>query len=734
MKELLFVLFLTVTCFGSAQTPLIDSLKKALTLPVQNDTMRVIQYNELAWNYLDYSSEKALYYQQKGFAFARKIHYLDGELDALNTKGIILRYANKGDEAIEIYYRIIAARKKQGKHDKLIGAYSNLGSVYYETGNTAYALRYYKKAFDLSVQYKQEENQLTLLTNLGVAYKEAGLYDQALSTFEKGLKLNRKFNDRFEEAQLYLNIATVYNERKLYKESIRYNEHSLKIYRKLDIPRSMGIVLFNLAAEYRATNRYDLVEKVIREMEVISRQLKEDEFDCSLAQTKANFFHETNRHAKALIEVEKAFQLVDSTSDIFLYTELLLTKADILVSLHQTDNALVAARESVAILERNDDPMRLAKAYLGLAEIEKAGNNFKEALRLVETANELSRKSTLAALDEQIATLNVLNELDRKEQDLQLANHKNKAAIAKNEKQANLLWAGGLIGLLVSVLLVFSVRSNQHKRKTNGLLQEQKTEIEAQKQTVDEKQREILDSIHYAKRIQQTLLAQEEHIRQFTADVCIYFKPKDIVSGDFYWSADQGDYFFLAVCDSTGHGVPGAFMSLLNISFLSEAINEMRLTDPGLILDHVRNRLIAYISHSGAQDGMDGVLFAYRKHDGQLTYSAAYNAPVVVRNGECLSFEADKMPIGKGEKLQAFTTRELPLEPGDVVYAYTDGYPDQFGGERGKKFKSKQLTELLVAISGESFQTQHDRLNNTFEAWRGPHEQIDDVTVLGVRF
>jgi serine phosphatase RsbU (regulator of sigma subunit) len=127
-------------------------------------------------------------------------------------------------------------------------------------------------------------------------------------------------------------------------------------------------------------------------------------------------------------------------------------------------------------------------------------------------------------------------------------------------------------------------------------------------------------------------------------------------------------------------------------------------------------------------------LFAYRKHDGQLTYSAAYNAPVVVRNGECLSFEADKMPIGKGEKLQAFTTRELPLEPGDVVYAYTDGYPDQFGGEKGKKFKSKQLTELLTAISGESFQTQHDRLNDTFEAWRGPHEQIDDVTVLGVRF
>lgn len=734
MKGLLFILFFSVACFGSAQTPLIDSLKKALTLPVQNDTMRVVQYNELAWNYLDYSIEKSLYYQQKGHAFARKIHYLDGELDALNTKGIILRYTNKSDEAIALYYRIIAERKKQGKYDKLIGAYSNLGSVYYETGNTAYALRYYKKAFDLSVQYKQEENQLTLLTNLGVAYKNAGLYEQALTTFQKGLQLNRKFNDVFEEAQLYLNIATVYDERKLHKEAIRYNEHALKIYRKLANPRSMGIVLFNLATEYRTTGQLDRVDDVIREMEVISRQLKEDEFDCSLAQVKANFFHETKRETKALAEIEKALQLVDSISDVYLYSELLLTKADILLALKQADKALTIAREGVAILQRNEDPMRLARGYFTLADIEKAGGDFKEALRLVEKANELSTKSTLAALDEQIATLNVLNELDRKEQDLQLANHKNKAAIAKNEKQANLIWTGGLIGLLVLILLFFSIRSNQHKRKTNGLLKEQKNEIEAQKQTVDEKQREILDSIHYAKRIQQTLLAQEEHIRQFTNDVCIYFKPKDIVSGDFYWSADQGDYFFLAVCDSTGHGVPGAFMSLLNISFLSEAINEMRLTDPGLILDHVRNRLIAYISHSGAQDGMDGVLFAYRKSDGYLTYSAAYNAPVLIRNGECLAFEADKMPIGKGEKMQAFTTRELSLQPGDVVYAYTDGYPDQFGGEKGKKFKAKQLTGLLTAISGESFQTQHDRLSNAFEQWRGTHEQIDDVTVIGVRF
>jgi serine phosphatase RsbU (regulator of sigma subunit) len=228
-----------------------------------------------------------------------------------------------------------------------------------------------------------------------------------------------------------------------------------------------------------------------------------------------------------------------------------------------------------------------------------------------------------------------------------------------------------------------------------------------QKEIIEEKQKEIVDSILYAKRIQNTLLASEKEIAQRVKDSFIYFQPKDIVSGDFYWCASQGDLFYLAVCDSTGHGVPGAFMSLLNITFLNEAINEKKFVSTAEILNHVR---------------------------GKLSYSAAYNPPVRVRNGESVVFPADKMPIGQGEKKQSFTEHEIDLEEGDIIYAYTDGYGDQFGGERGKKFKTSKLIELLVDLSIMDMNVQQNTLKNTFENWRGSQEQIDDVTLVGIKF
>jgi len=276
-------------------------------------------------------------------------------------------------------------------------------------------------------------------------------------------------------------------------------------------------------------------------------------------------------------------------------------------------------------------------------------------------------------------------------------------------------------------------------KENERLVTEQNVVLEqkVQQRTAElaEKNKEVLDSIHYAKRIQNTLLTHQGFLKQNLPEHFILFKPKDIVSGDFYWAAKKGNRLYLAVCDSTGHGVPGAFMSLLNITFLNEAINEKNIVAPNEVLNHVRTRLIENISRDGGRDGMDGILACLEQNGDKikLSYAAAYNEPILVRNNSFIELGADKMPVGQAEQLDSFTRHEIELQKGDVLYLATDGYADQFGGPNGKKFKYKQLLEKLLALSQQPLDEQAKKMDKTFEEWRGNLEQIDDVLVIGLK-
>jgi serine phosphatase RsbU (regulator of sigma subunit) len=248
-----------------------------------------------------------------------------------------------------------------------------------------------------------------------------------------------------------------------------------------------------------------------------------------------------------------------------------------------------------------------------------------------------------------------------------------------------------------------------------------------------EKNKEITDSFNYAKRIQHTILANEELLKGNLSEYFILFKPKDIVSGDFYWATSRNDKFYLAACDSTGHGVPGAFMSLLNISFLNEAINERNIVAPNEICGHVRTKLVESISQDGGQDGMNGVLVCLDKERKKLSFAAAHKAPILIRNNKIIEFEADKMPIGKGERTDNFKEQTVDVEPGDIFYLYTDGYTDQFGGPKGKKFKYKQMKALIQSICNQSMTEQKKILNDIIDNWKGSLEQTDDILVIGFK-
>ncbi|MGZ4043482.1 MAG: PP2C family protein-serine/threonine phosphatase [Bacteroidia bacterium] len=223
----------------------------------------------------------------------------------------------------------------------------------------------------------------------------------------------------------------------------------------------------------------------------------------------------------------------------------------------------------------------------------------------------------------------------------------------------------------------------------------------------------------------------------------ILYKPKDIVSGDFYYAISHkpanspNELFYMCTADCTGHGVPGAFMSMLGISYLNESILEKNLIHPNQILDNMRNGIIASLNPEGSEeeskDGMDCVLCAYDFANMRLEFAAANNPLWLYRNGQLTEYKADKMPVGKYGELAPFKNQVIDLVKDDIIYTFTDGYADQFGGPKGKKFKYKQLEDVIKSIAHESMEAQKEKLNHAFENWRGDLEQIDDVCVIAVK-
>ncbi|MBK9592107.1 MAG: SpoIIE family protein phosphatase [Crocinitomicaceae bacterium] len=296
--------------------------------------------------------------------------------------------------------------------------------------------------------------------------------------------------------------------------------------------------------------------------------------------------------------------------------------------------------------------------------------------------------------------------------------------------------------VLLFIYLIFRWRNRAliiRQLQLEETVAERTQEIQEQKTLIEEKQVEILDSINYAQRIQRALLAGDDLLKRNLRDYFVFFQPKDIVSGDFYWCSEVATKnFILLTADSTGHGVPGAIMSMLNIASVEKAVESEKLTSPAAILNFTRKKIIETLakdgSADGGKDGMDCSLISFDFEKMELTYSAANNGIWILREGALLEFAPDKMPVGKHIHDQTpFSEQTIPIFKDDIVYSFTDGMADQFGGPKGKKFKYKSLKELLVEISSQPMIQQKARLEKTLQDWKGDLEQVDDVCVIGVR-
>ena len=641
-------------------------------------------------------------------------------------------------------------------------ALSNLGYLNMQKGKSAAAYEYYNKALVIQTEIHNKRGIAVALINLGYMFRQEGNILKAIELYHQALKIQLEVDEKEGAATSYNNIAFIFDSQGEYQKAFEYYKKSLELYTQINHQDGMAHCYNNMAYIYRsygdpfcnASKEVCLQKGILLATDYLKRSIKirEQIGDKSGLANSLNLLAgildsngdpdcKDEKHICLATAKQKVYDLlmkalqlrkeVDDVSGIILsYNSL----AAYFLKYEDLNKALEYGIMDMRLSKEIGAPEKIMDAAEVLKQIYAASGKYKEALQMNDLF--LQMKDSISNEEIQQMTMRKTFQIEYEKKatadSIRVAEEKKITEVQlKQERTQRFALYGGLV--LVGLFGAFMFNRFKITKRQNLLIHKQKTELQKQKELVEEHQKETLDSIHYAKRIQSALIANSDFITQNIPNNFIYFNPKDIVSGDFYWATMHNDKFYFAVCDSTGHGVPGAFMSLLNMGFLSEAIKEKNIEKPNEVFNYVRDRLISTISDGGQKDGMDGILICINKAHNVIEYAAANNEPILIRNNEIIELPKDKMPVGKGEKAASFTLHTVSLEPNDSLYLYTDGFADQFGGPKGKKYKYKQLNELLLSLKELPLYAQKDRLESEFRNWKGSQDQVDDVLVIGIK-
>jgi tetratricopeptide (TPR) repeat protein len=717
----------------SAQQKKIDSLQQVLKNS-KEDTSKVNTLIALSWqNYGIGESQEAIRLAEESQALSKKINFTKGVIKSQIHLGIFHVALNEYDKALDLYSTAQALAEKAGEKGLVSKARTNRGILYLGKGEHQKALDEFNKALVIDLELNNKTDIGKCYTNIGIVYNYMGNFPKSLEYYLNALKIHESLGEKKSIVNCNVNIGTVYTSMKKPEKAIEYFNKALSIANELGDKRGIAKSNSNMGVAYARLKSYDKALGCFNKAVDLYTQLGNKSGVSKSYSSIGALYEDQNNYGVALEYYKKSLAIAEELGDKEIITSELLCIGSINYALKNYKVAQEYLLKSVALGEQIQSNDNLASAYELLSKNLYATGNYKQAYDYHEKYSDLVDSLFNVENSQKISDIRTNFEVEKKENELKLEQEK-KDTITREETRRQVIIRNSIIicAVLFLVLAFLIFRNLQQSRKANEIIKLQKKEVEHQKELVEENRKEILDSIHYAKRIQNTLLANKELINANLPNNFIYFNPKDIVSGDFYWATKKDNRFYLAVCDSTGHGVPGAFMSLLNISFLNEAVNERNIQKPNEIFDHVRQRLIENISQEGQKDGMDGILICLELETKRLTYSAAHNSPVIVKNNTVVHLTADKMPVGKGELNKPFILYEIN-ETDATLYLYTDGYADQFGGPKGKKFKYKQLDELLLSIADLDENNQKLALTEVFDKWKGNLEQVDDVCVLGIR-
>lgn len=713
-----------------SQNAEIDSLKKVIASGA-HDTIKIQALSDLCYMYSNIDAKAAIDYGKQGLALSKKIDFLKGQGNTSSDLGTAFVSLGEYDSALVYHKLALEIREKINDPQMIANSLSNVGRIYYLIANYEEGLTYHLKSLKIREELKDYRGIAIASNNIGLIYQVQKNYYMANFYFNQALTNYKKVDNTNGIAATYYNFGNLYmikgtNERQLLekKKQTETGNKNIELSQK---------ELFSIKA-------LDTSLMYLEEAKNIYTDLGNARSLANTVELIGAIYGERREFSKAIQNINKSMNIRKEMNDVPGIVLSLFNIASFNNYQKNFKEAVTNLHEALTLAAKINDKSLEKDIYKQLASNYEKLGNFKNAFVYQEKYSILNDSLISTSSIKQMAEMNAKYDNEKKESQIKLLTKDQEVKDAKL-KQNRIVIFSFLGGVLLLLALSFVIlQGYRQKQKANLLLENKNKEIEAKNEVIEKKNKDITASIRYAFRIQSALLPTEEMIHKYLPNCFVLYRPKDIVSGDFYYFCEKDNFIIFAAVDCTGHGVPGAFMSIVGHNLITQAINEKQLSKPSDILNFLSlgvNKLLRKDNdeQQGVKDGMDLTFCTLDKTTGKLQMSGAYNPLMIVRNKEVIQFDVDIYPIGTAfnEKFTSFTNVDVDVQPGDTIYLFSDGYLDQFGGPNKKKFMKKQFRETLIKINDYSLAEQKDFLYKRFDEWKGEVEQIDDVLVIGVK-
>jgi len=706
-----------------------DSLLEVLESADINKKASV--YNELSTFYLyegDY--ERAKQFANQALEIAEDKDLRQEHLIAKKNLANIEITLGNYERGIDIGNEVVVLADELGSEDTKAFSQFILGNAYYMLNGFDSALVLWQKSLKIREKQNDKERMASLLLSIAVIYKNKGEYKTSIEHNEKALKIMQEMGNDFMVGRILGNIGNIYYYSELdYSKALDYYLESLEYFEKINQLTGKATILNSIGLVYEKQDSLDLALEYFQNSLQIFDELGDEAGKAQNLNSIGNIYLKEDKLDESLEKFHESleiFERLDTKKDIALaYNDIgdvYFMRKDLRRALRYKLSALNLMKELGLKKEASDMHKDVSDIYASMNDYDNAYEHHYIYARLKDSI--INTEYT-----EQISEWRTKYETEKKEQESKILKAENQKQVAEIKRKNIMLYS--FIGL-ISIVLIFSFllyKQFTEKKKANELLSVKNEQITKQN-------KEITDSIQYASRIQNAVLPSSDQLNKIVSNHFILFKPKDIVSGDFYWMTANEHKAVLVAADCTGHGVPGAFMSMLGISFLNEIVNIDQPIKANEILNRLRHLVKTTLAQSGennANDGMDISLVVLDNKEMTLQFSGAYNHLYIFKNGELNKVKADRMPIGNYVKeKESFTNHEMNIKKGETFYMFSDGYCDQFGGENDQKLTVKALQEKLIKIYKKPMHEQKKILFNNYMKWKGDKKQIDDVLMMGI--